>query len=73
MILNFNKQIVFAENFLKTSSLDFGVFVIVFQEGLQDMTSETTGRGNQTLVVFLQQFPIHSWLVVIALKKSQAR
>ena len=71
MVLDLNEQIVFAENFLKTSRLDFGVFVIVLQERLQDMPTQTSGRRNETFVVLLKQLPVHSRLVVVTLKESQ--
>ena len=54
MILDLYEQIVFAENFLKTGRLDFGVLVIVLQERLQDMPTETSSRRNETFVIFLK-------------------
>ena len=37
------------------------------------MSTKATCRRDQTFVIFLQQFPVHSWLVVVALKESQTR
>ena len=72
VILDFDEQVVLAENVLQTSGLLHGTFFVAIENGLKNMATQTTGGGNEPGRVFLEQFPVDAWLVVIALEKRKA-
>ena len=47
--------------------------VVALQQRLQHVTAETSGGGDQPVVVLLEQLPVHPRLVVVALEERQAR
>ncbi|CAB4582032.1 unannotated protein [freshwater metagenome] len=72
VVLQFDEQVVLAEDLLKTSRLGEGVVVVVAQEGLQNVTTETTGGGDEALVMTFEKLPVHAGLVVVPLEERQA-
>ena len=73
MILNFNKEIVFAKNVLQSTGISFRARHVAFQHLLQHVTTQASTRCDDAFAVSLEQLPIHSRLVVVALKKRKAR
>ena len=73
VILNFNEEIVLAKNVLQPSCVSFRARDVAFQHLLQYVATQTSTRCDDAFAVSLQQFPVHSRLVVVALKKCKAR
>src|SRR3990172_8233575 len=57
-----------AENILEVPCSLYGFLEPAVREVPRDLTCSTAGERDDPLVVLLEQLPVHSWLVVIALK-----
>ena len=72
VVLQFNKQVFFAENILQSRRLsDCSLFVAV-QQRLQYVASEAPSSCHKSGGVFLKQFPVDAGFVVIPLEKGEA-
>ena len=67
VILNFNEEVVFPENILQSTCIGLCTRDVPFQHLLQHVTTQTSTRCDDALTVTLQQLPVHSRLVVVAL------
>ena len=73
VILQLDEEVVLAEDLLQPSRLLERTLVVALEQRLQHVSTETSGGGDQTLVVLLEQLPVHPRLVVVALEERQAR
>ena len=73
VILNLDEEIVFAKNVLQSTGISFCPRYVAFQHLLQHMTTQTSTRCNDAFAVSLEKLPVHSRLVVVALKECKAR
>ena len=73
VVLEFNEQVVLAEDVLEASCSTLGFVHIVVEECLEDHSTKATGRGDDAFVVLFQQLPVEAGLVVVALEVSLGR
>ncbi len=73
VVLQLDEQVVASEDVLQSSGLLDGALVVAVQQRLQHVPAEATSGGDQPLGVLLEQLPVHSGLVVVALHERQAR
>ena len=64
VILQFQIEAVRAENFCHLQGMSLGGLVILFHQILGDRTGQTGGSRNQSLMILLQQFHIHTGFAV---------
>ncbi len=72
VVLHLDEEVVLAEDLLEPTGLLERALLVAVQEALQNMPAEATGRGDQPVVVPLEQLPVHAGLVVVALEEGQA-
>ena len=72
MVLQLNKEIVFAKNFLQSSRILLCPSDIALQQSLQNMPAQTATRCDETLAVSCKKLPVHPRLVVVTLQKGEA-
>ena len=73
MVLQFNEKIVLTENILQSSSSNLRPSNVTLEQTLQNMSTKATTSCDDSFAMALQQLPIHTRLVVVALKKRKAR
>jgi len=72
VILQFDEQVVLAEDLLQPPCLLHGALLVALHQCLQDVATQAPGGGDQAVVVLLEQLPVHARLVVVALQERQA-
>ena len=73
VILQFDEQVVLAEDLLQSSGLVECAFLVAVEQRLQHVPTEAPGGGDQSIGVLLEQLPVDPRLVVVALEERQAR
>ena len=73
VVLQFDEQVVLAEDVLQAAGLLDGALLVALEQRLQHVTAEAPGGGDEAVVVLLEQLPVHPGLVVVALEEGQAR
>ena len=72
VVLQLDEQVVLAEDLLQPAGLLQRALLVALDQRLQNLATETAGRGHQAAVVLLEQLPIHARLVVVALEEREA-
>jgi hypothetical protein len=73
VVLQLDEEVVPAEDVLQAARLLEGAALVAGGQRLQDVAAEAARGGDQTLVVALQEVPVHPGLVVVALEEGEAR
>src|ERR1700688_1598348 len=68
MVLELNEEAVAPEHVLKAPGELEGAFLVVGQQRLEHDATEASGGGDDALVVTLEELPVDSRLVVVALE-----
>jgi len=70
VILQLDEQVVGSEDVLEAPGQLERLLVLTLEQGLEDDATEAPRGGNHTLVVPLEQLPIHPRAVVVALEEG---
>ena len=73
VILEFDEQVVAPEDVLETSRFLDRTLLVAIEQRLQHLATEASRGGDEPVGVLLEQFPVHSGLVVVALHEREAR
>ena len=73
LILELHEQVVATEDLLQATCLCESLVVVVAQQRLKHVPSQTTCGGDEPLTVIREDLPVHAGLVVIALHECTAR
>ena len=72
VVLQFDEQVVAAEDVLQPGGLGERTLVVAVEQRLQHVAAEAAGGGDQPVGVLLEQLPVHPGLVVVALHEGEA-
>jgi hypothetical protein len=73
VVLELDEQVVLAEDLLQPAGLREGRLLVALEQRLEDVTAEAARRGDEAVVVLLEQLPVDLRLVVVALEEGEAR
>ena len=68
VVLQFDVEVLPAEDVLQPSGPPLGLRHVAGQQGLEDHPSQASGRRDQAVVVALEELPVDPGLVVVALE-----
>jgi hypothetical protein len=72
VVLQLDEEVVAPEDLLQPPGLLERATLVTLEQRLQDVATEAAGRGDEALVVLLEQLPVQTRLVVVALQKRPA-
>ena len=70
MILQFQKEIVFAKDFLITKGGFFCILIHTFRQISGNLTCQAGAQSNNSLVILSQKLQIHTRLIIVSLNKA---
>ncbi len=73
VVLQFDEEVVTTEDLLQSSRTVVCTLHVTAHQTLQHVSAEATTRRDETRAVLLEQFPVDTGLVVVALEEGAAR
>ena len=73
VVLELDEHVVAPKDFLQPRSGALGFVVVIAQQRLQHMAAKASSGGDDSFMVTIQQLPVHTRLVVVALQESLTR